>query len=94
MAISLKDHSRMFKIEWKKLKELPKPKSLFLLAMIARYDSTDDVFLSLVGLRFTTIRYRYQRHTLNSKAFRKEYEKLFNKATLYRTPLKYKASRR
>ena len=69
--------NRRMKIE---LKNSPKPKSLLILGMIARRNNTDDIFLSLVGMRFANTIY-YRQRSLGSKANRNPYKRLKNKAS-------------
>ena len=91
MSINLKDYSSMFKlsIKPKKIKETEKPKSLFTLAMIEKYNNTDDIFLLFVGMRFAKRKIHRQR-SLERKAVTKIYMRLIDKAVHYQTPLKCK----
>lgn len=91
MSINLKDYSSMFKlsIKPKKLKETEKPNSLFTLTMFEKYNSTDDIFLLLVGMRFAKRKIHRQR-SLEREAVTKIYMRLIDKAVHYQIPLKRK----
>ena len=92
MVINLKDRSRVFKIDIAKLKERPKPKSLLLLGMITRSNAVDDIFLSLVRMRFANTIY-YRRRSLINKANRNSYMRLKNKANSNQRSMKHVAIR-
>lgn len=81
--------NRHMKIE---LKNSPKPKSLLILGMITRSNNTDDIFLSLVGMRFAKTIY-YSQRSLGSKVNINSHKRLKNKASSDQRSMKHIAVR-